>query len=164
MSLRTRIAGVAGLAVAIAILLGAALAYVAIRSELRGEVDSALRDRVQPLQARFTGVDPGPGDPGSIGGPPPGEGGGGLFQGGRSPLVYKIFDRHAPAYGGAAGYVQFITPDGTVVRPPDERGNLPAGDAARSVAVSGSGNRFEDVHVAGEHLRVLTSEIGRAHV
>ena len=159
MSLRTRIAGVAGLAVAIAVLLGALLAYVAIRGELRGEVDNALRDRVQPLAQRFGG-EPDPGDPTGVGGPPPGEAGGVLFQDGRPPLVYKIFDRHAPAYGGAAGYVQFITPAGDVVKPPDERGQLPAGKEARMVGVSGSGTRFEDVHVDGEHLRVLTMGLG----
>jgi two-component system sensor histidine kinase MprB len=168
MSLRTRIAGVSGLAVAIAILLGAALAYVAIRSELRGEVDNALRERVAPLQARFTGAAPDPDDPSGMGaGPPPGAGGGVAFHDGRPPLVYKIFDRDAPAYGGAAGYVQFITPDGDVVRPPDERGNLPAGEEARNVAVNGSGTRFDDVHVGGEHLRVLTiglGELGAAQV
>jgi two-component system sensor histidine kinase MprB len=157
MSLRTRIAGVSGLAVAIAVLLGAALAYVAIRSELRGEVDNALRDRVAPLTARFTGG-PDPGDAG-LGGPPPG--GGVDFQGGRPPLVYRIFDRHAPAYGGAAGYVQFITRDGAVVKPPDERGvELATSGGARSLAASGSGSRFEDVHVNGEHLRVLTMGLG----
>jgi two-component system sensor histidine kinase MprB len=157
MSLRTRIAGVAGLAVAVAILLGAALAYVAIRSELRGEVDSALRDRVAPLQARFGGAPADdPGDPGSLGGPPPAPGGGMGFGGDRPSFVYKVFDRHAPAYGGAAGYVQFISLDGAVVRPPDERGNLPAGNQAMAIAQAGSGSHFEDVHVAGEHLRVLT--------
>src|SRR5215208_753410 len=123
MSLRTRIAGVAGIAVAVAILLGAGLAYVAIRSELRGEVDSALRDRVEPLAARFARGDPRSVGPGGIGGgPPPGPGGGVAFHGRRPPLAYRIFDRHAPAYGGAAGYVQFITPAGDVVRPPDEQG------------------------------------------
>jgi two-component system sensor histidine kinase MprB len=160
MSLRTRIAGVSGLAVAIAVLLGAALAYVAIRSELRGEVDSALRDRVAPLTSRFT-TSADPGDPGY--GPAPGPlglGGGVAFQGDRPPLVYKIFDRHAPAYGGAAGYVQFITPQGAVVRPPDERGQLPVSNAAQAVGTRGNGNRFEDVHVGGEHLRVLTTGLG----
>jgi two-component system sensor histidine kinase MprB len=157
-SLRTRIAGVAGLAVAVAVLLGAALAYIAIRGELRGEVDSALRDRVAPLTARFGG---GPGDrddPGrGFGAPPPGPGGDLAY--GR-PLVYKVFDRHAPAYGGAAGYFQLVTPRGEALRPPDERGELPVGDEARSVALSGSGSRFEDVHVDGEHLRVLTTGLG----
>jgi two-component system, OmpR family, sensor histidine kinase MprB len=160
MTLRTRIAGVAGLAVAVAVLLGAALAYVAIRSELRGEVDNALRDRVAPLVQRFS-VTADPGDPSGIGEPPPGAGGGIVFGGGGGqPLVYKIFDRHAPAYGGAAGYVQFITPKGEVVKPPDERGQLPAGDAARMVAVTGAGTRFDDVHVDGDHLRVLTMGLG----
>ena len=154
MSLRTRIAGVSGLAVAIAVMLGAVLAYVAIRAELRGEVDNALRERVAPLTARFTGsIDPG--DPG--GGPPPP---GIAFQGDQPGLVYKIFDRHAPAFGGAAGYVQYITPTGDVIRPRDERSQLPVGDAARSVGVTGTGMRFEDVSVGGEHLRVLTTGLG----
>jgi two-component system sensor histidine kinase MprB len=158
MSLRTRIAGVSGLAVAIAVLLGAALAYVAIRSELRGEVDSALRDRVAPLTDRYTPTAD-PGEPGY--GPPPGPGGGGvLYQGERPPLVYKLFDRHAPAFGGAAGYVQLITRDGEVVRPPDERGALPVGTEALAVGTSGTGSRFDDVHVEGEHLRVLTTGLG----
>src|SRR4051794_3316154 len=95
-----------------------------------------------------------------MGGPPGGAGGGVVFQGDHPPLVYRIFDRHAPAYGGAAGYVQFITRGGEVVRPPDERGILPASNAARNVGVSGHGSRFEDVHVEGAHLRVLTMGLG----
>jgi two-component system sensor histidine kinase MprB len=156
-SLRTRIAGVAGLAVAVAVLLGAAFAYVAIRSELRGEVDSALRERVAPLAARFGGP-AGPGDPArGIGGPPPGPGGI-AFQGGRP--IYRIFDRHAPAYGGASGYFQLVTSNGEVLKPPDEQGELPVGSAAQAIAANGSGTRFEDVHVDGEHLRVLTTGLG----
>ena len=157
MSLRTRIAGVSGLAVAIAVLLGALFSYVAIRAELRGEVDNALRDRVAPLTQRFAVTTADPGDPGL--GPPPGMGGG-VAYGGGPPLIYKIFDNHAPAYGGAAGYVQFITPKGDVVKPRDESGELPAGKAAELVATSGSGSHFEDVQIGGEHLRVLTQGLG----
>jgi two-component system sensor histidine kinase MprB len=152
MSLRTRIAGVAGLAVAIAIVFAALLAYVAIRSELRGEVDQALRERLAPVTDRFV---TGPGEQG-VGGPPPLSGGTMYSDGEPPPVIYKIFDRHAPAYGGAAGYVQFITPDGEVLRPPDERGALPATGTERTIAMNGSGSSFSDVHVAGEHLRVLT--------
>jgi two-component system sensor histidine kinase MprB len=158
MSLRTRIAGVSGLAVAIAVLLGAVLSYVAIRAELRGEVDDALRARVAPLTQRFAAPAVDPGDPGeAIPGPP---GGGIDFQGRQPPLVYKVFDRHAPAYGGASGYVQFITKNGNVVKPPDETGDLPAGESAQTVAFNGSGTHFEDVHVQGDHLRVLTQGLG----
>src|SRR4051812_7565525 len=159
MSLRTRVAGVAGFAVAIAVLLGAVLAYVAIRSELRGEVDTALSQRVAPL-ARFEPDGPGPDEHGSFAGPPdPGEGGV-LFQGGRPPLVYRLYDRHTPAYGGAAGYVQFVSPDGDIARPRDESGTLPTSKQAQLIAFNGKGRRFEDAHVAGGHLRVLTVGLG----
>jgi hypothetical protein len=49
MTLRRRIAGTAGLAVAIVVLAVAIGVYLAIRAQLRGEVDSALRDRAQPV-------------------------------------------------------------------------------------------------------------------
>ena len=158
MTLRTRIAGVAGVAVAIAVLLGAVLSYVAIRGELRDEVDGALSQRVQPL-ARFEPGGPGRDDHDSFGGPPPGEGGV-LFQDGRPPPVYRLYARHAPAYGGAAGYVQFISPDGAVARPRDESGDLPTSKQAHLIAFTGKGRRFEDVHVGDEHLRVLTVGLG----
>jgi two-component system, OmpR family, sensor histidine kinase MprB len=158
MSLRTRIAGVAGVAVAVAVLLGAVFAYVAIRSELRGEVDKALTERLAPL-ARFEPGGPGPGEGGTIGGPPEPDQGV-IFQGGRPPLVYRLFDRHAPAYGGAAGYVQFVAPDGTIARPPDETGGLPTSKQVHEIALAGSGRRFDDVHVGGDHLRVLTVGLG----
>ena len=160
MSLRTRIAGVAGLAVAVAVLLGAALAYVAIKSELRGEVDSALRDRVAPLMARVGGAPVPPDSSGAFGGAQLGQGGGVLYPGERPPLIYRIFDSHAPAYGGAAGYFQLITPQGDVLRPATERADLPASDQARAIATRGSGERFDDVHVDGQHLRVLTVGLG----
>ena len=164
MSLRTRIAGVSGLAVAIAVLLGALLVYVAVRSELRGEVDNALRDRAQVF-ARF---EPGqgsttndPGDPaGSIGLKQAPPGGGMMFQGDHPPPVFKLFDRGAPAFGGAAGYAQFISPGGDVAQLPGETGSLPVNDAVRQIAADGSGRRFEDVSVNGEHLRVLTLGLG----
>jgi two-component system sensor histidine kinase MprB len=158
-SLRTRIAGVAGIAVAVAVLLGAALAYVAIRSELRGEVDNALRDRVAPLAARFGGEPGAPDGSGPIG-PPQAAPGGVFYPGDRPPLIYKIFDSHAPAFGGAAGYFQLVTPHGDVVRPATERAGLPTSSAARTIAASGSGQRFDDVHVDGQHLRVMTAGLG----
>ncbi|MEA2496021.1 MAG: two-component system, OmpR family, sensor histidine kinase MprB, partial [Thermoleophilaceae bacterium] len=156
MSLRTRIAGVSGLAVAVAVLLGAAFAYVAIRGELRGQVDNALRDRARVFTPFTPGGqnDPDPGGPGGPGRP--------IGIGGdRPPPGVREFDRHAPAFGGAAGYVQFITPDGTVQRPRDETGELPASAQARTLASSGDGQHFEDVSTGGAHLRVLTIGLGQ---
>jgi two-component system sensor histidine kinase MprB len=154
LSLRGRIAGVAGVAVAVAVLLGAGLAYVAIRAELRGEVDNALRATANRFM-RLDSTDPGPG-----GGGAPGPGGGGVLFGPKGPPGYRDFQRHIPPFGGAAGYVQVIAPDGAILRPPDETGDLPAGVAARTVAAAGTGQRFDDAHVAGNHLRLLTIGAG----
>src|SRR4051812_14212012 len=102
LSLRGRIAGVAGVAVAVAVLLGAGLAYVAIRAELRGEVDNALRDTA----SRFVRLDSGAPAPGP--GRPPGPGEGSVLFGPKGPPGYRDFHRRAPAFGGAAGYVQVV--------------------------------------------------------
>jgi two-component system, OmpR family, sensor histidine kinase MprB len=136
-SLRTRIAAVAGLAVAVAVICGAILAYVAIRSDLRGQVDTALKEHALPFDrfapdAGFT----------AAGGPPPG-----LLQ-----------ERHVPLFGGAVEYIQFVLPKGQVLRPPDEQGSppLPLTAAARRLAAGAVGRGFEDMTVGGTHLRVLT--------
>ena len=118
MTLRRRIAGTAGLAVAIVVLGVAIGVYVAVRSQLRGEVDTALRERARPLAESVAhgpnGRRPGRGGPGNLGvstldfAPPrPGEGDPGRF-------------------GGAQGYVQFVAPDGTAQLPADEAAALPA--------------------------------------
>src|SRR6476661_5878119 len=97
LSLRGRIAGVAGVAVAVAVLIGAALAYVAIRSELRGEVDDALRATATKLTSVGGGPGPGPGGQG-IGGipgqPPPDRDSGTMLFGPKGPPGYRDFQRH----------------------------------------------------------------------
>jgi hypothetical protein len=45
MTLRARIAAVAGLAVALAVLVAALSLYLAVRSDLRGEIDKSLSQR-----------------------------------------------------------------------------------------------------------------------
>ena len=67
MTLRSRMGGVAGLAVALAVVGFAFAAYFAVRSQLRDQVDSALNDR-----ARVFSGPRGPGEPlpgGDRGGP-----------------------------------------------------------------------------------------------
>lgn len=152
MSLRTRIAGVAGIAVAVAVILGAALSYVAIRGELRGEVDSSLGQRAQA----FAPFEPGSArqhDSGGFGPPP--------FGRDRPPPGYRDFDRGAPRFGGPPGYLQVVSPDGSVFRPRGEQDDLPVTDQARAVAAAGRGRRFDDMHVDGTHLRVLTVGLGQ---
>jgi two-component system sensor histidine kinase MprB len=144
-TLRTRIAAVAGLAVAVAVLLAAVVVYVAVRSDLRGQIDASLRQRASAFVAM-----PPPNPPGTPGGPP----GGG--PGGRPTTV-------APAqFGGASGYVQFIGPTGAV-EVPGGQGSSPAiaPDAQeRAIAAQGHGELLADRTVHGTPLRVLTLGTG----
>ena len=140
MSLRTRIAAVAGLAVAVAILLAAVVVYVAIRSELRGEVDRSLRERAGGFQ------DPGPIGEARPGLPPP-------------PLRDRLrLRRDGPsAFGGASGLVQLVEPDGSTIGPPGAQVLLPVDEATREIAAAHSGEQIADAEVDGTHVRVLTS-------
>jgi two-component system, OmpR family, sensor histidine kinase MprB len=148
-SLRTRMAAVAALAVAGVLVAVAIAVYVADRSELRGQIDSSLADVARPFE---TNQEPGRGGPGGErgeagrGGTPPDGSRRGPPQG--APP--------AP-FGGASGYVQFITPAGQVLRPPEETRALPVGERELAVARSGRGRFFSDAHVGGVHLRVLTT-------
>ena len=106
MSLRLRIAGAAGAAVAVAVVLAAVIVYLAIRSELRSEIESGLRGI-----ARSAAYDR-----------PPNGGGGG----GNGP-PNGVQEPPKRPFGGAPGYVQRITPQG-VVSAPERRVGRPAGD------------------------------------
>lgn len=145
MSLRKRIAAVAGVAVAVIVVASAAIVYVAVRSNLRGEVERALDERAHALERR--------------GGPPPGR------PLDRRPHPPPDRGRFGPSpneerFGGAAGAVQLISPDGSVERPPGQRVALPLTPSAREIAERGSGRSLEDRDVDGTHLLVLTVGIG----
>jgi two-component system sensor histidine kinase MprB len=140
-TLRTRIAGAAGLAVALTVVGLAVAAYLGTRSTLRGQVDSALGD-LAGFYAK-----PSPGDRGRQ--PPHARDG---ESRGAPP---------APPFGGPTGVVQFVAPDGTVSRPDGETGSpLPVSGRAKAIAASGSGRSFTDAHVQGTHVRVLTVGLG----
>jgi two-component system sensor histidine kinase MprB len=144
MTLRTRIAASAGLAVALAVIAAAVAVYLGVRAELRGEVDDSLRQRAE-LLTRFVGRAEGRGGPG-----PPGAPGGGRDL----PL-----EARPPPFGGPTGYVQLVLPDGRVLRRPGIADELPVEDRAREIARSGSGEYLGDSNVQGTHLRVLTAAL-----
>ena len=130
MTLRTRIAAVAGVAVAITVLLAAAIVYFAVRSNLRGEVE---RD----LQRRAVALAEGRG-PGGRGGPGPGG------PGHRPPR-----DR----FGGAEGLVQRIDAYGNAEPPV-----IPVTeDAVRFFQSPNARTLTEDAHVQGVHVMVVTA-------
>lgn len=173
MTLRTRIAAVAGLAVAIAVVLAAVVVYVAVRSDLRGQIDSSLRQRAAGLLAPPPGA---PGTPGvagdsggSTGGGAPsregaggsgstGGGAGGPAEGGAARIPTpggpgdgsggappKLPSSVAPArFGGPSGYVQFIDPAGTV--------DVPSGQGSSPTIAPNSAERTLAARGRGELL------------
>jgi two-component system, OmpR family, sensor histidine kinase MprB len=160
-TLRTRIAAVAGLSVALAVIAAAVSLYLAVRSDLRGEVDSQLRARAHALV--------GPGTPGA-GGPSAGDGVGALLGRARPP---RDGDDTRPGalppsvepapFGAASGFAQFVGPHGRVFVPRGQGSSPPelkltARD--RAIAASGSGSSLTDRTVKGTSLRVLTLGTG----
>jgi two-component system sensor histidine kinase MprB len=154
MTLRTRIAAVASVSVALAVLAAAVGLYAAVRSDLRGEVDNTLRSRMRALAGA-----PAPDDDdlgrgyGGPRGPGSSYGAGGGFPGHVEP---------AP-FGAASGYVEFISPEGQVFVPGGQGSSsrkiaLTAGDKA--IAARGSGSSLSERSVEGTKLRVLTSGTG----
>jgi two-component system sensor histidine kinase MprB len=138
MTIRRRLSLVAAAAVAIAVALASIAVYLAVQANLRGEVDSALRERAQQIQvvSRFRGP---------LRQPP-------KLAAGRPPQA---------RFGGAAGVVQLITPSGKVrATPPDNQIRIPPSAAARAVASGESdATLLTDQTVAGDHLRVLTAPL-----
>ena len=131
MSFRARLTLVAAVAVAVAVAVASVVAYLAVRSELRGQVDEALDQRaelVSGIPIRFFETRPG-------------------------QFFLQI---PAPALGGPGGYVQVVTRDGDTLRPPDEELPLPVEDRTLDVAAGGEEAFYSDAEVAGTHVRILT--------
>ncbi|HEX7609772.1 MAG TPA: hypothetical protein VF380_03780, partial [Solirubrobacteraceae bacterium] len=164
MTLRTRIAAVASLSVAVAVLAAAIGLYLAVRSDLRGEVDSALRARATPFVSRATpggplpGFSGGPGQSAPFGAGGPGGGGPGDHAHGGFPGSIEP----AP-FGAASGYVQYVSTQGQVFVPSGQ-GTSPTQIALtsrdRAIAAGGSGSTLSDRSVGGTRLRVLTAGTG----
>ena len=178
MSLRTRIAAIAGVAVALTVIGLAAGVYVAVGANLRGEIEDALRARsdvyaAPPRGGLLRGAPP-PGAPffrGREGAPgrllPRGEpplGPLGRPGPGRPPGAERgppPGAREPGRFGGAEGVAQVIGPAGRVRRREGGQRSLPLDDRARSIARSGQGSEVYEVDVDGTHLLVLARGLGR---
>jgi two-component system sensor histidine kinase MprB len=142
MSLRRRLILLAAGAVAIAVCAAAVGSYVAVRNELRGQVDDRLEGLADspPTVAALT------------------------TEGIPSEVIRRRLSElpeGAPAPGplGEVTFVQRIDAAGepTVVL---QRGPAPpVTGAEREIASSGEGEAFADTDVGGEHLRVLTAAL-----
>jgi two-component system sensor histidine kinase MprB len=161
-SFRRRITFVSAAAVAIAVIVGSVLAYVLVRDQLRGQIDSSLRDFGVSIQAsakRFR-----PGDPGPELLTPrkqstarrrvPLEAGPNLFRppsalpGANQPVIQVVSATGAAVFVGRAG--------GN--KPP-----LPPDSRAIALAKGGGPAYFSDTRVNGDHLRYFTLPIANGH-
>jgi two-component system sensor histidine kinase MprB len=166
MTLRARIAAVAGLAVALTVLVAAISLYVAVRSDLRGEVDKSLSQRAAAFTPRGSANGEG-GEPESSesapqqGGLPPPAGGGPLPGDHDGDASFPSSVEPTPL-GGPSGYVQFVSPDGAVHVPAGQGPSttIPLSATDREIARSGSGQILSDRTVKGVQLRVLTQGSG----
>jgi two-component system sensor histidine kinase MprB len=136
MSFRTRLVLASALAVALAIVAASALTYVLVRDELRSQVDEALHARAATTRLRIV-QDPDTGR--------------------------RFLDVPPPLLGGAPGYTQLVTSNGTTIRPLGEEVELPIGDRDRHAAEGSEDAFFADAHVAGTHVRVLTLPLGQGY-
>ena len=139
MTIRRRLAIAAAIAVAIAVLAASFAAYLAVRSQLRGQVDSALRERAEGIQLLSRSRK------GSLPAP---------------PKNLRLPKPPQARFGGATGLVQFISPAGKL-RPAPARQTIrvPLTPQAKEVALGERGSALQDQTVAGDHLRVLTEPL-----
>ncbi len=154
MSLRVRIAAVASISVALAVLAAAIGLYVAVRSDLRGEVDSQLRSRAHAFSA--FGVPP---HDFRFGKPPPGSPSVAPGRARTGVLPGKV---QPEPFGAASGYGQFLAANGRIFVPGGQGASarIPVDAADRKIAKSAHGSMLSDREVKGTKLRVLTVATG----
>jgi len=135
-ALRARLTLMSALIVGVTLVLASLVAYAAVRSQQRGQVDDALRGNAafyQQVAARAAGVPPGR----------PGE---------RTP---------PPSLGGPGGYAQLVRPNGNAIQLGPAGGpELPVTREALATANGDADGGFRDIHADGLHLRVLTATLG----
>jgi two-component system sensor histidine kinase MprB len=136
-TLRHRIAAVAGLAVAVTVVIAAAAIFVAVSAQLHQQIDDALRARAHELTDR---------DQDGLCGP----------SADNEHAFAEPTDRDDAAFGGAEGYAQLVCADGTIRRPEGATTGLPASAQALAIARAGTGEALSSTRVKNTHLRVLT--------
>ena len=136
MSFRTRLTLAAAAAVAVAVVGASAITYALVRSELRSQVDDTLQSRARDLPPRL-----------DIVGDPDGE---------------QYLALRPERFGGVAVFTQLVRSDGEVITAPGASGALPVSQRAIAAARGTvHGSFYEDAHIQGTHVRVLTIPLGR---
>jgi two-component system sensor histidine kinase MprB len=151
-SFRQRLTLYSAVGIALVLLIGSAATYLAVRNQLRGQVDSVLREQAAnflvPGAAGRTEVTQ---DDAAAGTPPSSPGAGTSLQ-----------VAQGGEFGAAPVYVQLIDRDGKPA-PPADGGALPVSERAIEVAETGGGAYYTDVDVRGTHLRMYVTPADDGH-
>jgi two-component system sensor histidine kinase MprB len=140
-SLRRRLVLLVTGTVGVVLLVAALSTYAAMRAGLRDQVDDTLREQVQTMR--------GAADAPGLRGPRRGR-----------DLPPGAIRARPPRLGEAAGVVQVVGADGSVRLAPEEDVVLPVTKADAEVAAGTREDLISDRTVDGEHLRVLTAQLG----
>jgi two-component system sensor histidine kinase MprB len=163
-SFRRRLIVLASVAVAVAVLVSSGIAYLVVRGQLRGEIDSSLQnDSNAVFSIAVEGPAPGTAAEVAQGGPVRK-----LIGPGAPPTVglqrqpkdnVRIVVPKAPL-GGPAIYAQVVNVNGQVTKPPGLGFALPPTKAVREVAMGTRPAFFSDTTLNGVHARVYTRRTG----
>jgi two-component system, OmpR family, sensor histidine kinase MprB len=127
-SFRTRLALVAAVAVALAVVAASAVVFIVVRNQLRGELDDSIRSGAEEIARGPLHIESGPGgdylDPG-------------------------------PFFNGV-GYIQAVRSDGKVYKTFRERGSLPVTHRTLAAAAGSQGPYFADARIGDVEWRVFT--------
>ena len=136
MSLRARLVLAAAAAVAAGIAVASLITFFIVRGELRGTVDASLERRASHIAREAAEHEA--------------RAGGARFAG-RGPRPRPSDD--------PGTYSQLVDSDGDVIRPAGTGVVLPVSARTREVADGESRAFFRDEHVAGVHVRMLTTQV-----
>ena len=134
MSFRLRLTVATAVAVAAAVAAASALVYLLVRSELRGQLDDALRERAVALMHEPIAIATNP----------------------RTEELVLDLREPESGFGPADVLVQAAAADGRVARPSTEQVAFPVSNATREAARGERGQFFSDATVMGTRVRMLT--------
>ncbi len=140
MSLRRRIAAAATLAAAVVAIAVGATGYLSTRSHLIGQLRGELRTRAAPDQRTHPPDDHQPGSGPGVG----------------QPTHPGVGEPSAPPLGGAPGYFQSVSANGTAVAGDGGKPELPVDPRVVQIARRGQGSFYRSATVRGIHVEILT--------
>jgi two-component system sensor histidine kinase MprB len=130
-TLRRRVTLMSALVVGATLVLASGVCYLVMRGELRGQIDDSLREQGGQV-ARAPRFDPANG-------------------------ALRRIPQPQRRTGASQAYVQFVSADGAVRRPPGSTEPLlPVTATTKRIARSGRGRTLTDARADGAHVRLLT--------